>query len=98
MSFLRFLWEYPAMILLLYILLINLALFITMGADKSRARRNKRRVPEARLFLLALLGGSLGGIAGMYLFRHKTKHKSFVIGFPAILVGELALVLFLLLN
>ncbi len=96
MSFLTYIWQHPVWILIIYLLLINLALFLTMGADKSRARRDKRRVPEARLFLLALLGGSIGGIAGMYLFRHKTKHLSFVAGFPAILVLELALAVYLL--
>ena len=66
-----------------------------MAVDKSKARRDKRRVPEATLFLLALLGGSIGGIGGMYCFRHKTKHMSFVIGFPAILLLELALAVFI---
>ncbi len=96
MSTLRYLWQHPALILAIYLVLINLALFLTMAADKSRAKRDKRRVPEATLFLLALIGGSIGGIAGMYTFRHKTKHMSFVIGFPAILILQLALVVFIL--
>jgi len=89
-SVLRYLLQHPPVLLLSYLLLINLALFLSMGADKARARGNKRRIPEARLFLLAILGGSIGGIAGIYCFRHKTKHKSFTFGFPAILVFELA--------
>ncbi len=90
MSFLQFLWEKPIWILVLWLALINLILFFTMAADKSRAKRDKRRVPEATLFLMAILGGSIGGIAGMYVFRHKTKHWSFKLGFPAILLLEIA--------
>jgi len=54
----------------IWLLLINLALFFTMGSDKHRAKTGKRRVPEASLFLLAFLGGALGGSLGMYAFRH----------------------------
>lgn len=89
MSFLQYLWQHPLCLLGVYLLIMNLWLFFAMGADKFRAKRQKRRIPEARLFLLAILGGSLGGIAGMYLFRHKTRHKSFVVGFPTILLAEL---------
>ena len=72
-----------------------------MGLDKTIARKNgervqrgkkpRRRIPEKTLFLIAALGGSLGVLAGMYLFRHKTKHKSFVFGVPLILVAQIAL-------
>ena len=96
MSVLEFLWQHPVWILVIYLVIINLLLFTTMAVDKSKARRDKRRVPEATLFLMALLGGSIGGIAGMYAFRHKTKHMSFVIGFPAILLLELALAVFII--
>ncbi len=98
MNTLRYLWQHPILILAIYLILINLALFLTMAADKSRAKRDKRRVPEATLFLLALIGGSIGGIAGMYSFRHKTRHMSFVIGFPLILALQLALAVFLILR
>ena len=98
MSTLRYLWQHPILILAIYLILINLALFLTMAADKSRAKRDKRRVPEATLFLLALIGGSIGGISGMYSFRHKTRHMSFVIGFPLILALQLALAVFLILR
>ena len=81
---------HPVILLFAYLALINACLFIMMGADKLKAKRGKRRIPEARLFLFAVLGGSLGGIAGIYLFRHKTRHKSFTIGFPAILILQLA--------
>ena len=73
--------------LFLYLAVINLILFFTMGADKSRARRHMRRVPERTLFTLCLLGGGLGGVLGMRLFRHKTRHTKFVIGFPLILLA-----------
>lgn len=67
-----------------------------MGIDKRRARRGAFRIPEANLFLTALVGGSIGCIAGMYTFRHKTKHMSFVLGMPAILIVQLAAIGYLL--
>ena len=83
--------QQPILILLAYLVIINACLFVMMGADKLKAKRGKRRIPEARLFLFAVLGGSIGGIVGIYLFRHKTRHKSFTLGFPAILILQLAL-------
>lgn len=77
-------------VFLIYLAAINLALFAVMGADKARARRRARRVPEATLFFLALIGGALGGTLGMLAFRHKTRHASFFIGFPLILAAWLA--------
>ncbi len=80
---------------ILYLLLVNLFSFSLMGIDKSKARHRKWRIPEKTLFLSALLGGSIGSILGMQLFRHKTKHWYFVIGMPLILVVQLCLVVFL---
>lgn len=60
----------------------DLLLFILMGADKSKARRGRRRIPEKRLFLFALLGGALGGTLGMSVFHHKTRHFRFAFFFP----------------
>lgn len=77
-----------------YLIAVNLLLFVTMGADKRLAIGGMRRVPEKTLFLLAIIGGAVGGIAGMYVFRHKTKHKSFTIGFPVILIIQAALLFF----
>ncbi len=74
--------------LILYLILINLVAFALMGIDKSRARRHKWRIPEKTLFLSAILGGSIGAIAGMQFFRHKTKHWYFVVGMPCILIAE----------
>lgn len=85
----------PRRILYVWLGLAGLVLFILMGADKSCARRGLRRIPERRLFLLAFLGGAAGGWLGMYVFRHKTKHWRFVIGFPLIAVVQLALCIYL---
>ena len=74
---------------------MSFALFVTMGRDKGRAVKGLRRVPEARLFALALLGGAAGGWLGMYAFRHKTKHWKFIIGFPLIALVQLGLCLYL---
>lgn len=57
-----------------------------MGIDKRRAKKKQWRVKEKTLFLIAILGGSIGSILGMYTFHHKTKHKNFVLGLPIILV------------
>jgi len=78
-------------ILALWLAAVNLAAFAAMGADKRRARRHMRRTPEATLFLLAVIGGSVGAIAGMLAFRHKTRHMSFVIGLPLILAAQILL-------
>lgn len=77
----------------IYILIINVIAFLLMLTDKRRAVRGAWRIPEKVLFLSAVVGGSVGAIAGMWLFRHKTKHMSFKIGMPAILILQLAVVL-----
>lgn len=79
-------------ILLIYLLVINIVAFLAMGLDKWKARRDKWRVPEKTLFLLVLIGGSIGGILGMTVFRHKTRHWYFRIGFPVILVLQIVAV------
>ena len=88
----------PALLLLLWLALMSLVLFIAMGADKRRARREAWRVPEARLFLFAALGGALGGILGMRAFHHKTKHWTFTLGFPLLALCQLGFVLYLYLR
>lgn len=85
----------PRHILYVWMAAVSFVLFLTMGADKRRAIQGRRRVPEARLFLLALLGGAAGGWLGMYTFRHKTKHRKFIIGFPLIAVVQLGLCVYL---
>ena len=88
----------PALLLAVWLALMSVIAFAAMGADKRRARRGGRRIPEARLFLLALLGGGIGGWLGMVGFRHKTRHWTFVIGFAAIALFQIAAVLVLLIR
>ena len=83
---------------LLYLLLINAAAFLLMLVDKLKARKNRWRIPERTLFGSALLGGSIGAILGMYTFRHKTKHLSFTLGMPAILIAQVALAIWIFLK
>ena len=80
----------------LYLLLVNLCAFLIMGIDKRRAKKDRWRISEKTLFLPVILGGGLGGILGMRLFHHKTRHWYFRFGFPAIFLIESALLLFLL--
>ena len=81
----------PAYALAAWLFVMSLALFLLMGFDKTQARRGAWRVPEKRLFLLAALGGAVGGVFGMFAFRHKTRHWTFVLGFPALALLQLAL-------
>ena len=88
----------PETILLYYLIFINLLAFLLMGLDKAKARRHRWRIPEKTLFLSAIIGGSIGAILGMQIFRHKTKHASFRIGMPCILLVHLALAAYMLLK
>lgn len=81
-----------------YLLIINLVAFITMWSDKQKAKKKAWRIPEATLFMLAIIGGSIGSIAGMYTFRHKTKHMKFVVFMPVILAVQVLLILAVLLS
>ena len=80
-------------ILLVYLLLVNAAGFLLMLVDKIKAKRNLWRISEATLISVAAIGGSIGAIAGMNLFRHKTKHAKFYIGLPVILVIQIVAVI-----
>ena len=80
------------------LVLVNLVEFALMGWDKRRARRGEWRVRERTFFLLALLGGALGGVAGMRVFRHRTRHWYFRYGLPTILALQGALALWLALG
>lgn len=73
---------------LAYLFIINLIGFVIMGIDKKKAILGAYRIPEATLFIIALLGGSIGSVLGMYTFHHKTKHWYFVVGMPAIFIVE----------
>lgn len=83
-------------VIICYLIAINIIGFAGMGIDKRKAIKNQWRVPEATLFLIAAIGGSLGSVLGMRHFRHKTKHWYFVIGMPLILITQIALTVILL--
>lgn len=76
-------------------MIMNILAFCLMGIDKHRARTRQWRIPERVLFGAALLGGSVGAWAGMYLFHHKTRHWYFVVGMPLILTVQAAAVIYL---
>ncbi|EHI98844.1 MULTISPECIES: DUF1294 domain-containing protein [unclassified Clostridium] len=80
---------------LIYLLLINFIGFIIMLIDKQRAIHKEWRIPEKTLILLSIFGGSIGMLAGMSTFRHKTKHKKFTIGVPFILLMQICLIMIL---
>lgn len=84
------------MLILLYLIIVNFIGFLMMGIDKQKAIKGAFRIPEATLFVIALIGGSIGSIVGMYTFRHKTRHFSFVYGMPAILILQVILIILLL--
>ena len=80
--------------LIIYLLIINAISFLLMLVDKRKAKKNRFRIPEAVLISFAILGGSLGSLAGMYTVRHKTRKPLFIIGIPVILA--LQTILFIL--
>ena len=81
-----------------YLLAINAVAFIVYGIDKYKAKKAKWRIPEATLLLLAVLGGSIGAWMGMKVWHHKTMHKKFKYGIPAILLIQIALMAYLHMN
>lgn len=83
-------------LLILYLLIINAVGLLLMLVDKIKAKKNLWRIPEATLFLVAAMGGSVGSLLGMYTFRHKTKHFQFVLGMPLILAAQIVLVVLLM--
>lgn len=80
----------------IYIVGMNLIAFTAMGLDKFKAQKGMWRTKEKTLFILAAIGGSIGALAGMYTFRHKTKHTQFVYGMPMILVAQIVGIVYLL--
>lgn len=83
-------------LLLVYLVGINLITFVVYGIDKVKAKRQRWRVRESTLILLALLGGSVGAALGMKVWRHKTRHRKFSIGIPAILIAQTCLAVYTL--
>ena len=78
----------------LYLIIMNLIGVAVMAIDKYKAQKGYWRIPENTLFLVTFLGGGIGTITGMYLFRHKTKKLKFTIGFPTILILEIVLIIY----
>ena len=93
-DFLFFMIGNPWVLFLFYLLIINAVTFLVFGLDKWKAKRKEkkesvRRIPEKTLFLLSAFGGSIGALLGMKAFHHKTLHKTFRFGIPAILALQL---------
>ena len=84
--------------LVYYLIGINVLTFLVYGADKWKAQRSKWRIPEDTLIWMAIVGGSVGALLGMYLFRHKTKHKKFQLGVPLILLAQVVIAFFFILR
>lgn len=80
----------------LYLLIINLLGFLVMFIDKKKAEKGRWRISEHTLFVFTWLGGGIGTIAGMYLFRHKTQKKKFTIGMPVILILEIIFLIYMI--
>ncbi|MFI3202489.1 MAG: DUF1294 domain-containing protein [Eubacteriales bacterium] len=79
-----------------YIILINATSFFMMGFDKKKARNHQWRIPESTLMIIALIGGSVGALVGMFFFHHKTKKTKFIVGLPFILMLHIGLVIIFL--
>ena len=79
--------------LIIYLLLINLIAFLAMFIDKRKAQKGRWRIKESTLLILALIGGSIGAISGMYTFHHKTQKPRFYIGFPVIIILQILLII-----
>ena len=81
--------------IVIYLLIINILGFLMMGFDKWKAKRGRWRIPENTLFMFTILGGGIGTIIGIYVFRHKTKKLKFTVGMPLILILEILLFIYL---
>ena len=80
--------------IIIYLIIINLIGFLIMYIDKQKAKKGRWRVPEKTIFLITLLGGGIGTISGMYVFRHKTQKINFAIGLPLITILEIIAVIY----
>ena len=81
--------------ILYYLLAVNITSFILYGIDKYKAKKGRWRISEATLLLMAVIGGSIGALAGMRLWHHKTMHKKFKYGIPVIIIMQVCLVVYL---
>ena len=89
--------DFVGYILVGWLLVMSVILFFVMRHDKKLSRRHGRRIPEKTLFLLAIFGGALGGVLGMQIFRHKTQHPNFYLGFPLLALAQWGVAIWLLL-
>lgn len=80
--------------LIIYLVIINIIGFLAMLIDKQKAKRGSWRIPENTLFIITAIGGGIGTIAGMYMFRHKTKKWTFRIGLPVLLILDVLIILY----
>lgn len=80
--------------IIIYLIVINIIGFLAMFIDKRKAKRGSWRIQEKTLFGICILGGGIGTIAGMYAFRHKTQKLTFTLGMPAIVILEIAIVIY----
>ena len=83
-------------VILIYLLTVNAIGFLLMTVDKYNAKKNLWRIPESTLMTVAIIGGSIGSLIGMYTVRHQTKHLKFTVGIPVILVLQIAAVIWIL--
>ena len=84
--------------IVIYLMILNFITFIIFGLDKLKAKKHKWRIKVSTLLELCFLGGALGGLIGMYTFRHKTKQKCFIIGVPLMLMIQVIFIIFLYLK
>ena len=78
--------------IIIYLIIINLIAFLAMFIDKKKAQKGKWRIKASTLLILALIGGSIGAISGMYIFHHKTQKPRFYIGFPIIIILQILVI------
>lgn len=83
--------EYISITIVVILLVVNFIAFIMYGIDKRKAKKEAYRISEAMLLLIAGLGGSIGALMAMTVFRHKTQHKSFTLGVPGMLLAQIIL-------
>ena len=86
------------LLILSLIVLLNLITFIVYGIDKLKAKKNKWRIPDSTLMLLAIIGGSIGALLGIKVWHHKTLHRKFRYGIPMIILAQTALVIYFTVN
>ena len=86
----------PIKEIIIYILAINIITFLAMFIDKKKAKKGSWRIKESTLLTMGLIGGSIGGIVGMYTFRHKTQKPKFVILFPTMLILQTIIAIYLI--